>query len=101
MAANWARYLNRDLFDPNLNAFESDNGFFTLLGNAQGNSTVDTLLDHKAEIGYRTVERVCPGRQQDLLQRKTIDGLPRPTRNVTAQGYRGSAGDAEDVEAYK
>lgn len=37
---------------------ESDNGFFAFLGSVLGSSTMRLLLDHKADIGYRTVERV-------------------------------------------
>lgn len=33
-----------------------DNGFYAILGSANGASTTRMLLDHKAEIGYRTID---------------------------------------------
>ena len=35
-----------------------DNGFFAILGSDLGGSTARMILDHKKEIGYRTVERL-------------------------------------------
>ena len=37
---------------------ELDNGFFALLGSLLGTSTMRMLLDHKAQIGYKTIEKV-------------------------------------------
>ncbi|KAI9849461.1 MAG: hypothetical protein M1837_004081 [Sclerophora amabilis] len=35
-----------------------DDGFYAMLGSVNGASTMRMLLDHKQEIGYRTVDRV-------------------------------------------
>ena len=35
-----------------------DNGFFAILGSVSGNSAAHIILEHKKEIGYRTVERI-------------------------------------------
>ena len=37
---------------------ELDNGFFAILGSVLGTSTMHMLIDHKSQIGYRTVEKV-------------------------------------------
>ena len=37
---------------------EVDDGFYALLGSVLGKSAMHMLLDHKAEIGYRSVDRV-------------------------------------------
>ena len=35
-----------------------DEGFFALLGSVNGSSTMRMLLDHKAHIGFQTIERI-------------------------------------------
>ena len=35
-----------------------DDGFYAILGSANGASTMRMLLDHKSKIGYRTIERI-------------------------------------------
>ena len=44
-----------------------DDGFYALLGSVLGKSIMHMLLDHKAKIGYRSVDRV------DLLGKKRLD----------------------------
>ena len=44
-----------------------DDGFYALLGSVLGKSMMQMLLDHKAEMGYRSVDRVI------LLGKRGID----------------------------
>ena len=43
-----------------------DDGFHALLGSVLGKSVLHILLDHKAEIGYRCVDRVFLVGKKDL-----------------------------------
>jgi len=46
---------------------KNDKGFFALLGSVLGASNMRMLLDHKAQIGYRIVERVVILSYEDEL----------------------------------
>ena len=49
---------------------EVDGGFYALLGSVLGKSVMHMLLDHKAETGYRTVDRVILVGQEYLDPKK-------------------------------
>lgn len=50
-----------------------DDGFYALLGSVLGNSSMHMLLDHKAEIGYRSVDRVVLFGRKDLKSDKDTE----------------------------
>lgn len=54
-----------------------DDGFYALLGSALGKMMVNMLLDHKAEIGYRSVDRVVLLSKEGLVS----DNQWGPTRS--------------------
>jgi hypothetical protein len=55
---------------------KEDDGFYAILGSTNGASSMRLLIDHKAELGNRTVERIV-----------VVGGLPG-TRNGAALDLR-------------
>ena len=55
---------------------KEDDGFYAILGSTNGASSMHLLIDHKAELGNRTVERIV-----------VVGGLPG-TRNGVALDLR-------------
>lgn len=46
---------------------DTDDGFYALLGSVLGKLAMHMLLDHKAEIDYRSVDRVVLFGREDLF----------------------------------
>ena len=66
---------------------EVDDGFYALLGSVLGKLAVHMLLDHKAETGYRSVDRVILVGKKDLDPEKARSFLiflsePRPRKRA-------------------
>ena len=51
-----ATFVNRE--DGHREYLPFDEGFFALLGSVNGSSTMRMLLDHKAHLGFMTIEKI-------------------------------------------